>query len=786
MTSPGPGQPIDVAYVEIVPDTTLFVTRLRRQAKEAFDDFEKVAERAAENVEKDLGDAANDISEAFDKSSETVAKELGELADAGAAAAEKIETEFDQATKGLVRDANGRLRDVNGRFVKLGDTIEDAFEQGSESGKTFNRLLSTLGESVVSIGSALVGLGASAPTPAGIIAIGAALAAIAALTPLILALAAALADLIGLIAVAPAGLAVLAAIIAPLVIAFQGFGDAIGAVIEKDPKKIAEALEGLAPAARGVVKEFQKLLPQFEQLGDIVQQAFFAQLQGSLTAVTNALLPSLTAGLARVADALGDAGAAFATFLSSAGTRNTLTAVFASAEAVIRTLTPSVIRLFDVLNSAVVAGLPFVEKITAAFGSLLDSFSATLGQSIESGGFQDFLQDALDTVEELFDLGAALGNLFVAVFGGLDDSGRGFLGTLTDLVDRMTAFFESAEGKDLIADLAEGIPRIAAAIGGLVNAFIFVLDVIGDFDDAVVAHHDQIVGFFNGIGAAISVFVSSVGAFFAALPGQIVSALAALPGLVINFFNFLFDQLFTAIGRGIGILVFTFTQLPGLLLAALAALPGVLLNVFQTALTNVTSFVVTSLNFLVQVIPQLLGQAVEFGRNVIVNGFNNIVEFIRSVPGRIRDAFLGAGSLVVSIGAAIGNALKTVINRAIDRINEGIAQVDNVLPGSLPRIPRLAHGGVATQETLAQIGEQGRAEGVIPLEDSRAMRMIGEAIANAGGGGGGPLFGPGSIVVSFDGVMPTDGQARQVGQNVGEGIASALTRRGIKLQVRAV
>jgi len=785
MTSPG--QPIDVAFVEIVPDTSLFVTRLRRQTREAFDDLERVAERAANNLEGDLKGAADGAGDAFDKTSDRISDGMQEAAENVEAAFEQV----DDSSADLHRRLDQRVTRTADIFDKAGeqisDSIKESFDDAGKSAKRLDGIFATLGTSLVSIGSAIIGLGASAPTPAGLIAIVAVVGAIAALTPIILALGAALADLAGFVTVLPAGLAVLAAVIAPLVISFQGFGDAIGAIIEKDPKKIKEALDALAPSARNVAREFQVLLPQFERLRNIVQQTFFAQLQGSLTAVTNALLPALTAGLSRVADALGDAGAAFATFLASAGTRNTLTAVFATAEAVIRTLTPAVIRLFDVLNSAVVAGLPFVEQLTTAFASLLDSFSAFLAGAIRDGSFQDFFQDAAATLEELLQLGSSLGLLFIAIFGDLDDSGRSFIGTLTDLVDRMTAFFESAEGQDFLQDLADGIPRVAKAIGFMVNALIFVLDLFGDFDDAMATIGRGIETFFTEVGTAVSAFVASVGAFFAALPGQILAALSALPGLIGDFFLFLFDQLFIAIGRGIGLLIFSFTELPGLILAALASLPFVLLNIFQTAFNSVTLFIVNALDFIVQVVPQMLGQAVEFGRQVVVTGFQKIVDFIRSVPGRIRDAFLSAGSLVVEIGAAIGNALKTVINRAIDRINDGIRSIDDVLPGSLPRIPRLEHGGVVTAETLAQIGEHGRAEGVIPLEDSRAMRMIGEAIANAGGGlGGAALFGPGSIQINFDGVTPTDGEARQVGQSVGEGIAAALTRRGIKLQVRAV
>ncbi len=62
---------------------------------------------------------------------------------------------------------------------------------------------------------------------------------------------------------------------------------------------------------------------------------------------------------------------------------------------------------------------------------------------------------------------------------------------------------------------------------------------------------------------------------------------------------------------------------------------------------------------------------------------------------------------------------------------------------------QLKEGGVTTggsnEGIFAQIGERRRKEGILPLEDPKAMSMVGQAIANAGGAGGGE----GSVSVVF-------------------------------------
>lgn len=62
-------------------------------------------------------------------------------------------------------------------------------------------------------------------------------------------------------------------------------------------------------------------------------------------------------------------------------------------------------------------------------------------------------------------------------------------------------------------------------------------------------------------------------------------------------------------------------------------------------------------------------------------------------------------------------------------------------------VPALEQGGVTLGEQTIRVGEKRKKEGILPLEDPRAMRMVGKAISDAGGGGGGGT----SIVNNFHG-----------------------------------
>lgn len=129
-------------------------------------------------------------------------------------------------------------------------------------------------------------------------------------------------------------------------------------------------------------------------------------------------------------------------------------------------------------------------------------------------------------------------------------------------------------------------------------------------------------------------------------------------------------------------------------------------------------------------------------KDKVVGPFNSIVDTVRSVPGRIRDLYSAfksagghvldglvdglksAGGFVSGIAGNVWNAIKGMLNSAIDHINAALDfSVNTHIPGvgtvhiSAPDIPHLASGGITTGPTMAVIGDNpGGREAVIPLD----------------------------------------------------------------------
>jgi hypothetical protein len=313
-----------------------------------------------------------------------------------------------------------------------------------------------------------------------------------------------------------------------------------------------------------------------------------------------------------------------------------------------------------------------------------------------------------------------------------------------------------------------------------------------------------------------------------------VELLSALPEQLRSLATRAFDMFLEAVGRGIGLVLAAVLILPGRIIDFLRSLPERMGELASQAWARVTELftrgvarVVESVQTLgpriVSTLLSLPGRLSELFSSIWSNlvgqargGGNQLVDFIRSIPGRIlglAGVFLSAakslgraigdglsniGSFASDIGRKIVDTIRGGINRVIDSINSGIADIDNFLPGSLPRLPRLAKGGIIDSPTLAILGEGNRREVVIPLEDpARAQELAvqsglakiltGLPSFNGGTrGGDGVSIGDINVTVTFVNAIPTRAEARAAGEAVGEGVAERLAQRNVGLRTRSL
>lgn len=156
----------------------------------------------------------------------------------------------------------------------------------------------------------------------------------------------------------------------------------------------------------------------------------------------------------------------------------------------------------------------------------------------------------------------------------------------------------------------------------------------------------------------------------------------------------------------------------------------------------------------------------------------------------VKKVFSIGGKIFEGIKEGISKVFTTVVNGLIKGINTVIAAPFKAINGvlntvrgisiagikpfekyikynhlSIPEIPQLAHGGIATGDTLAHIGEQGYKEAVLPLDrNTEWMDVLADRIANRSNT-------PSRIVLNVDGrelgyatINSINGITRQTGE----------------------
>lgn len=779
------------AYIEVKADLRKFPAELRAQLKKAMaEGLEGVEFTGLEVKAKESGArAADEAGNAFEKRSKDRLRRAGQ--EGGRSLLGGLKNIFSRDS------GEGR-----GFFGSISNFFASAFAGAGDAAKTAASSSASSGGGLLSgIGSQLGGLSSIGGGAGGVLQV----AAFAVIIPVVIQLVGALVQASAALLALPAAAAVAGAAIAPLIIAFQGFGEAVGAGLSGDTEKYNEALKKLAPSARSVVKEFVALGPQFKQIKANVQGAFFKPLQGFFTEFGRTLLPTANRGLTQVASSLGNLARGLGNVFTSPENVRTFNALFASTNRIVGTMEPAIANLAQAFLNLIQPALPFLERGATLFRDFAGQIEGFTRQAASGGKVTGWLERAFHIIGSLVGVAKELGKYIFILFGGeIGDNGTKFIDELKLKLADFLNFLKSPQGQEGIHNLAVGIkfvadafllliamePAVIIALNAVADAVRWALRFFESIGASAVAAAKQIAGFFGMLwgwiksaGSAIGGFFTdtipswfnSVVDFFQSLPGRAVAALHdfqdAGRNFLINALKSWYDAVFHGVGEIIGIIL----SLPQLIPAALNLLGETLSNIWDSAWALAEEAVHRDIDKIlgaIAAIPGMLGAAgqaildffsglwtnvVETNTNLVTTGYNNLVGFLSSLPGRLaalgprlfnaavnlgREIGRGLsniGNFASEIGGKIVSTIKSGVNWVIDSINRGIADIDAVLPGGLPRIPHLAKGAMVDTPTLALVGEAGP-EVVVPLGDPRRAQELAEQsgllsmLRGAGGG----------------------------------------------------
>ena len=772
-------QPLEVAFVEVRFDTDGAETKLKKDVDAAFSDTEKSAKRTSETISAEFKKAGDSVAATF-------------------------------------RDANGRLRDSNGKFVK--DTLAGLADV-SAGAKGATGALSGISGAFSQLAAAAGPIGL---TVLAIAAIGiAGTIATVAVNGLIIAVAG-LALLPGVILGAAAAFGIFTVATSGITDAFKELTEgskkagAGSAALANNQRQLADAQRGLTQAQKDLNKARQDALRDIERINVALTRSRATQARTADDLVKAEKLLSDTRKVG-TADQIKEA-----------------TIAYQEAKAAVDEANQSTRELEQDKKKADKNGVEGSEKVLAALEAIRDAqdrvkaSQASLAAGIGAIGgqrkaFDGLTKSAQDFVRALVDAKKALGPLQDAIqeafFKGTGDLIPAITANLLALkgpiVDVASAFNEIFRG--LLAFL--GSPEFKEAGAGVLKGLADFVRGIGPGVLAVVKGFTSLAGQIGKTGKN----GKSLGQTLGENLGKVLVKLGEFLGKVDLAKVFedakkAFETIKPLIQPTIDVLkeVFIFFRDTGpvFILATVAALKLIattfsLMNALGHTLIDTFKIVIDKFKGAKDSVSSFVTNG-KAQLTLFTNQFTQIPNKIGVTSGRFKesgkkiiksffDGLAAGGAFVGNFAKQVANSIIRVfndnigkaINNAIQKLEDGINKIPgvNVDFPSFPRIPELEKGGLATQDTLARIGEKGRNEAVIPLENPRAMAAIANAIAKAGDGqtgGGNIIFAAGAIPVSFNGVVPTEAEAFRTGQAVAAGIASTLMRQGVRTRVRTL
>lgn len=382
------------AEIAIVADVSRFGRNLQRNLQ-----------RAVDRIDIDTGNITRQISGAFRQGAADVRAAVGGMN-------EDVSRSLSETERSAAR--TGR---------RIGNSLRQGFGRVRDFFQTLNRDLFEFRTRIIAVTAAVVTATAAA--------IGA------------------LDELSALLLAAPAAAAVAAAAFGTFNVIVRGMSDAFEAAFE-DTEAFEEAIAGLAPAAQAVAREFRALVPLFREIGINVQQAFWAQLDGTLTAVAENLAGPVQGGMQAVAFQMGRIAAEIGEFAATSETARTVALVFQATAQAMRNLVEATQPFLEGMRTLVQIFAPQMALLTRGAAEAAVEFRDWAAATQETGEALESFERAVGFLQTLGGILAGTSRLIEAAMDAASDAGVNLFQTIEQLIDSAA---ELAEGPQAQAGL---------------------------------------------------------------------------------------------------------------------------------------------------------------------------------------------------------------------------------------------------------------------------------------------------------------------------------------------
>ncbi|WP_217169630.1 hypothetical protein [Streptomyces sp. AC512_CC834] len=600
--------------------------------------------------------------------------------------------------RGFTRDVDGRLRHLDGRFASVSEQAALGFRRATDEGDHLTGSLRRIagmagGLARVALSGARIGamLGTAIPVAAGLVTTLANIAPAAAV------------GVTAFLAFQQASVVVK--------LGMQGVGDAITAAL--DPSKAEEfnkALEGLSPEAKKFALAVRELAPAWKELQQEVQDELFRDLSKNFRGLAKSVLPGLRKELVKTAGALGDMAAGAMGAAKELADNGTLGKATKSARKGLENLSGVPGVFVKALGQIAAAAGPSFEKLTGYATDAAFKIGKKLDKAFESGAMEDAIEEAIELLGDLWDVGENVFEIIGNIFGAVPEGG-GIVGVLEDV----TQAIADLTGTDQVQQAFQALFETMGVLGE--TAAPLLADALGLIAPIITELAPPVQELIRQLGEGLQPILdemkeSGVLTELAAALGEVLLAVVPLlPPL---------GELIAAILPYLVPLIEDFTL-------------GV-----QVLGEFIKRFAVPAIQILTDLLRGDFSSAMQGAKDLAADMVTSTVASFASLPRRSEGALAGTKAAVVGQVGTAGASMVYTVRRAIGDSIASFARTPS-LAGSALRALAPTIGGQAERAgvRLLQAISQGVNSALIPLTRlvSRARGAVGDlswALYNSG------------------------------------------------------
>lgn len=295
-------------------------------------------------------------------------------------------------------------------------------------------------------------------------------------------------------------------------VAFQGMGDAMGAVAEGDAKKLEEAMKDLSPAAQEVVKAAGEIMGTFEDMRKVVQDKMFKNVAGDMRNMSDNIAPVLKSGMSGVAVEMNKVGREALKFGATPMARGIVAKVFDTTRKTIAASTGSVKPFLSGMAKLAEISLPVAQRLALA----AVNGAKTAGMFLTSKRGADAFKSAIETgVDRLFTFGRIIRNVasgLVSMFKQVRVDGGGVLETIEKMTAKFAAWAKTGAAQQRVAEVFKLLNDVLKQVVQLAPLLLSPLVTVAGLIAGLPAPVKSVVA---GLLAMSAVFGPMAGKIFA-------------------------------------------------------------------------------------------------------------------------------------------------------------------------------------------------------------------------------------------------------------------------------